>query len=97
MNAYIYHLTGTPTGRFVTVASVEKITAKRITIAGMGTFDRVTGKPTAFRGDNGKLLGWETDGVKYATIAGDVYNEQAQDDAAFGAWVQKQWSSAQEG
>ena len=73
MNAYIEHTTER-LGRVVTIAAVEKVTAKKVTVAKFGTYDRETGRPYigAQRPDEARLLGWENDSytTQHITDAG---------------------------
>ncbi len=94
MNAYIEHTTESR-GRVVTIAAVEKVTAKKVAVAGFGTYDRETGRPYigAQRSDEARLLGWEDDSytTQHITSAGEGYATRPTDDSAFSAWVEKQW------
>lgn len=96
MNAYIEYKNQW-LGRIVTEAVIEKVTAKRIVVAGMGTYSRLTGKPTQYRHDDARVLAWNDNGIDCWTVAGEEFQKRPTDDSAFSAWVEKQWFPTTEG
>jgi hypothetical protein len=74
--AYVEHIHGHGLEREnrVTVCTVEKLSPKRITVTGFGTFDRVTGFPTkGGRYIPVRVLGYEEGTIPYVTQAGHDY------------------------